>query len=425
MSNAPLQRETSHRPYRSGLYWKLLASFAVLSLAAIALLTWLFSRSYESLLARELDDRLNVAAVTAEQLLVDRWPTDIDAKVQALVQAIGRRTRVRLTLINAKGHVLADSDEPNVEGVAGMEPHGNRLEVVEALHAGSGGARRKSPTMNETQQYFAVRVGPPDAPQGVVRVSYPTRSIDDEIAAFARGLAITGGLTALAAIAATAWITALATRPLRDLAAAADALLAGKYDHRLPVASPNGDELGALSRALTEASQRLERGERQLRSTTQTQATILEGMSESVIAVGRDEHVLFANNSAGRLLGFRPEKVEGLPLLEAVRSHELREAVQRALRTKQLANSELTWRTGTARTFDVLATPLPGDPCPGVVLVLRDISEVKRLERMRQQFIANVSHELKTPLSSIKAYTETLLGGAQRRRSLRAVPQPH
>lgn len=395
------------------MYWKLLASFAVLSLAAIAVLTALVSRTYEALLQRELDDRLNVAAVTGAQLLKDRWPSGIDADVQAMVQDIGRRTRLRLTLVDAKGHVLADSEQADVAGVAAMEPHGNRPEIIEALRTGVGSIRRTSPTMNETQKYFALRVGEPAAPLGVVRASFPTREIDAEIAAFARRIAFMGLLTALAAVAATAWITALVTRPLRDLAAAADALVAGRYDHRLPVQAPNGDELGAVSRALTEASQRLARGERQLRSTSQTQATVLEGMSESVIAVDRGEHILFANASAGRLLGFRPEKVEGLPLLEAVRSHELREAVQKALRSKQLTNRELTWRVGAPRTFDVLATPLPGDPPPGVVLVLRDISEVKRLEHMRQQFIANVSHELKTPLSSIKAYTETLLGGAR------------
>jgi two-component system phosphate regulon sensor histidine kinase PhoR len=87
--------------------------------------------------------------------------------------------------------------------------------------------------------------------------------------------------------------------------------------------------------------------------------------------------------------------------------------MQKALRSRQLCNTELAWSGKSLRTFDVLATPLRGDPPPGVVLVLRDTSELKRLEQMRQQFIANVSHELKTPLSSIKAYTETLLGGAR------------
>jgi two-component system phosphate regulon sensor histidine kinase PhoR len=78
-----------------------------------------------------------------------------------------------------------------------------------------------------------------------------------------------------------------------------------------------------------------------------------------------------------------------------------------------VASGELTWRGKSLRIFDALAAPLPGDPPPGIVLVLRDVSELKRVEQMRQQFIANVSHELKTPLSSIKAYTETLLAGAR------------
>jgi two-component system phosphate regulon sensor histidine kinase PhoR len=210
-----------------------------------------------------------------------------------------------------------------------------------------------------------------------------------------------------------AWIAAQATGPLARLAAAGEALVAGAYDHRLPVKATGNTDFDAIARALSEAAQRLARSERQLRSTSQTQATVLEGMTESVIAVDRSAHVLFANASAGRLLGFLPQRVEGLPLLEAVRSHELRDAVQRAIRSGRLTTCELTWRVGSARSFDVLATPLPGEPPPGVVLVLRDVSELKRLERMRHQFIANVSHELKTPLTSIRAYAETLLSGAR------------
>ena len=103
----------------------------------------------------------------------------------------------------------------------------------------------------------------------------------------------------------------------------------------------------------------------------------------------------------------------GAPLLEVIRSHELREIVNESLRTSQNVRGEIGWLQNKKQlTLDVQATPLAGNPSPGVVLVLNDISELKRLENMRQQFVANVSHELKTPLSSIKAYTETLLNGA-------------
>ncbi|HYO24617.1 MAG TPA: ATP-binding protein [Lacipirellulaceae bacterium] len=401
---------------RGALFWRLLASFAALSLTAVLLLTAIFSRAYEDLLTRDLDARLQSAVGVASQLLATQWPGRPDRELQGRIRRVGDATGVRVTVIDADGTVLADSTQADLAGVEAMEPHGGRPEVLEALRSGAGSSRRTSLTAGEGQRYLALRVdspAPPGGPTlGVVRASFPTASIEAELAGLNRWMTAIGVLAAAGSVAFAAWITAQATRPLQNLAEASAALVAGQYDQRVPVPSTTDDEIGAVARALSEASRRLARGERELRDTSETQATVLEGMTESVIAVDRGEHVMFANPSAGRLLGFQPAMVQGLPLLEAVRSHELRDAVQRALRTRQVSNCELTWRAGVPRTFDVLATPLPGDPPPGVVLVLRDISELKRLERMRQQFIANVSHELKTPLSSIKAYTETLLGGA-------------
>ncbi len=413
MSAALEQRELPRPARRAGLFWRLVAAYAALILTAILVLTAFVSRTYESLLTRELDQRLQTTAVAAAQLLAREWSDLPSVDAQAVVRQIGEQGRVRLTLIDRDGRVLADSSQVDLEAVEAMERHDTRPEFTEAMRRGVGADRRVSPTDGNRQRYQAVRVDGEESPLGVVRASFPTAEIDAEVVGLNRWLAAIGALAALSAAALAVLVTAQATAPLRPLAAAADALTAGRYDHRLAFQSLAPDDLGAIARALSEASQRLARGERQLRSTSQTQATVLEGMTESVIAVDRSEHVLFANASAGRLLGFRPDKVEGLPLLEAVRSHELREAVQRAIRSGKLATCEMNWRVGSPRTFDVLATPLPGEPPPGVVLVLRDVSELKRLERMRHQFIANVSHELKTPLSSIRAYTETLLGGAR------------
>jgi two-component system phosphate regulon sensor histidine kinase PhoR len=413
LSAQPAQPDAPRPARHASLYWKLLASFACLSLVVVLSLAAIFSRTYENLLTRNLDERLQTAAVTAGELLTPNWPNSPTEEVQATVRHISERSGVRITVVNPEGQVLADSSQSTLARIATLENHGDRMEIVEALKSDVGRARRTSPSVGERHRYVAVRVGAGDKVLGVVRTSLPTQPLDAEVLELRRWMAAIGFLAAAASIALAAWITAYATRPLRDLTIAADALVRGDYDHRVAVPSLNGDEFATIARALSEANQRLARGERQLRSTSQTQATVLEGMSESVIAVDRNEQVLFANPSAGRLLGFRPEKVDGQRLLETVRSHELREAVHRALRSKQLTHCELTWRVGSPRTFDVLATPLPGDPSPGVILVLRDVSEVKRLERMRQQFVANVSHELKTPLSSIKAYTETLLGGAR------------
>lgn len=196
-------------------------------------------------------------------------------------------------------------------------------------------------------------------------------------------------------------------RPVLSLGDAAGAILRGDYRRRAFVA--HDDELGALALSLNEISEELGSQLVELREASQRQATVLGGMIEGVIAVDSRQRVLFANTAAGKLFGFIPPKVEGRPLLEVIRHHSMHETVAAGLATGRPQRLELVWE---GLTLAVHATPLPGKPCPGLVVVLHDTTELRRLESLRQDFVANVSHELKTPLSSIKAYTETLLDGA-------------
>jgi two-component system, OmpR family, phosphate regulon sensor histidine kinase PhoR len=199
--------------------------------------------------------------------------------------------------------------------------------------------------------------------------------------------------------------------PISVLTDAAEGITAGRFAQRIGVNT--NDEFGILARSFERMSSELDSRETLLRESVQRQTTVLGGMVEGVIAVDNEHHVLFANVAAGDKLEFEPTRVEGLPLLEVVRSHELREIVQQALESSQTVRGEIAWQARRKQLMlDVQATPLAGSPTPGVVLVLHDVTELKRLEGLRQQFVANVSHELKTPLSSIKAYTETLLNGA-------------
>jgi two-component system phosphate regulon sensor histidine kinase PhoR len=206
------------------------------------------------------------------------------------------------------------------------------------------------------------------------------------------------------------WIVGLIIRPIESLNVAADAIAAGDYEQRVYV--PNRDELGALAGTLNRMSQALGVRMSQLSQTAARQSTVLGGMIEGVIAVDARLRVVLANAAAGRLYGFRPAEVEGRPLLEVVRNHALHAAVTGALKTGESQRVEIN-RIGTQTVHvEIHVQPLPGEPCPGVVLVIHDTSELRRLESIRRDFVANVSHELKTPLSSIKAYTETLRGGS-------------
>ncbi len=207
----------------------------------------------------------------------------------------------------------------------------------------------------------------------------------------------------------TLWIVAPIARSVTTLTQAAESVAKG--DYKSPVYVSNRDEIGQLARSFNRMRVEMDSREGQLRDTNQRLSTVLGGMTDGVIAVNNQEQVLFANAAAGRLMGFAPAEAQGRSLLEVVRHHTLREAVLELQVAPGQRHLEL--ELGEASddlTLAVNATSLPDHA--GVVLVFTNLTERRRLEAMRRDFVANVSHELKTPLSSINAYAETLLNGA-------------
>ncbi len=224
------------------------------------------------------------------------------------------------------------------------------------------------------------------------------------------------GAESLCVLGLSYWAVGLIARPIASINAAAEAIAAGDYEHRVYI--PSRDELGAIAGTLNRMSQSLGQRMSQLSQTATRQSTVLGGMVEGVIAVDARQRIVLANAAAGRLFNFRPSDIEGRSLLEVVRNHALNAAVNAGLATGDVQRIETQrggqpQRGGPQKVFaEIHVQPLPGQPCPGVVLVIHDITELRRLESIRREFVANVSHELKTPLSSIKAYTETLQNGA-------------
>ena len=208
----------------------------------------------------------------------------------------------------------------------------------------------------------------------------------------------------------TWWILRGVVGPILALGQATRAIAAGDYAERVPVQS--NDELGDLARSLNQIGGELVAQLSRLRDSDERQAAVLAGMVEGVIAVDDDLQVMFANAAAGKLFGFLPPSAMGRSLLESVREHQLQDAARQVIDTHKPANIEIEWQLDTPRVFNVQINPLPQSADVGAVIVLHDNTELRRLENIRREFIANVSHELKTPLSSIMAYTETLQRGA-------------
>jgi two-component system phosphate regulon sensor histidine kinase PhoR len=323
------------------------------------------------------------------------------------------RSGARVTVIAADGRVLADSAEEPQR----MENHAGRPEVKEAMASGEGRTVRFSHTINRDLLYLAIRY--PREPSGaaptVIRLALPVAQIQEALQEF-RGRLWTVSLFVflLAGGVSLLFSRALAGRIVR-LQKFSERVAHG--DFRPLSVERRGDELTDLVRSLNETATRLDQTIRTLTEERNRSSAILRSMVEAVAVIAGDGRMLFLNEALCRHLGVNEAEAAGRPMVEVIRQSNLLAVVQQVLGGQETAAEEVTLAgpspAGTApRNYVATAAAVRVDETRGAVLVLHDISELRRLERVRRDFVANVSHEFKTPLTAIQGFAETLLEGA-------------
>jgi len=374
------------------LVTRLFASIGLLVAAAVAgsiiAADVLLRRYLEEGIASDLarDARL-VAAVTP--LDSTRWP-------EFAMQA-GARLGRRVTLIDPEGHVRGDT-EFGRGSLGQLQNHRTRPEVIQVLDSGRsvGMYKRLSASTNEPQMYIAIKDGPPGL--AVIRVSTTLAVVDAQVHAVQRALAI-AGLVMLIGAWFVAWLlAAVLARPLVRIADAARDIAAGRPAEFPDVQVP---ELAHQVDALRAMHHELERRFEDLRREREESRTLLDALSDGVLAVDKRGVVISTNGAARHLLGYRDD--EPLPPLGEL----FHDRVHRTLMREVLTGAVVEERELDLgdRTVLVSARPLEEG---GTLLVLSDVTDVRRLETIRRDFVANVSHELKTPLTAIAGYAETL-----------------
>jgi two-component system phosphate regulon sensor histidine kinase PhoR len=326
----------------------------------------------------------------------------LDERVRRAAAASG----ARVTFIASEGTVVADSDVAPVDLVR-VENHGEREEVRAALEGRVGRSARPSETVGRRLLYLAVPLAPgPDA--GVVRLAVNLEEIEADVADLRRELMLASLIGFAAALALSFLLSWITVRPLSEMREALGAIARGDLGQRLRPRSD--DELGEMAGAINDMAEELGLRLEEVTAEKEQLHAVLEGMVEGVLVLDPDACVTLANPRLRELLSLWGP-VEGRKLLEVVRHPGIDDALRAAAGSTAPVVSEVEIGERTPRTLLIHAAAFPQEgPYMGTVAVFHDVTELRHLEMVRRDFVANASHELQTPLTAIRGFAETLIG---------------
>ena len=366
-------------------------------------------------ISRELTTEMNLAKDSFETALVS--PTKSKQQVSAaalfnLTNKIALRSGARVTVVGLGGVVLADSATP-ANKLNSLENHANRPEIMMAKMKGKGSSVRYSVTVKKDLIYTAITLKDSKGkPLGYLRFSAPSRFAEILAARIYGSLLAAIILAVIAAVLSSLYFSRAFTAPIANLSKTASRIAAGEYP--ITILRKSHFEIGELETAVEQMSQHLADNIKTLSAESGKFAALLSSMTEAVLAADPQGKIIFANTVAEKVFGVLEPEIMGKSIREALKNNEIAALIEMTLQSGEKQEGEVSLYAPSSATFAAQAAPIINSlgQKQGAVCVLYDITKIRQLENYRSEFVANVSHELKTPLTAIRSYVETLEGGA-------------
>jgi len=393
------------------LHWKLTFLFCVILFFGLLIGYFYLKSHINNYFNATIQDNLKRQLILAKDFIETYADTNLALinKADDFADRIGEELGLRVTIITPNGTVIGDT-ELDKKGLESVENHSDRPEIQEALKNSFGTSKRYSYTLKKYMLYMAVPLGETKH-EGVLRISVPVSQLVFMESKPHKIIVVALLIIFLLSLTFTFLISFFVSKPLVEIIKIAKTMAMGDLSEKPSIYSR--DEIGELARALSLMSDEIKDKIERIRQEGAKIDTVLSSMLEGIIVTDENGKIILLN-PAIRKLFFVDMSPDGKEPIEIIRNISIQNMVDKLLKGKNTAISEeITINQPEERIFKVNGVPIiRNNIFEGAVLVFHDITELRRLEKIRQDFVANVSHELRTPMASIKGYAETLLEGA-------------